>query len=361
MNPRAPELPDGADLLVWLQPRRSIEPLLEQTARYLHGGGRVLLAAQHFNVQSRQYRGAGFDVVHWPQPQSPDLEALYLPELGIELVREVLFDERMTPTTTDAQITGRRAGRDVERHAEALPFNVRTAAETYAPSPITRNVGDLAFLQASPIRWDAARLRALGIEATPLIETSAHAWTFAWRGGWLPRERLAGPARDPHGAPLWEGPLALAVLFEGSFPRPSGPLRLRPDAEDEGADAGPADRRGAAEEPWPDAAPGALFFVGCSELFKDAHLLDETFRADRLLTNAVAALALPPELAAIAAHRATPRGFSQVTPGERLAWRAAVVSGGPLLVLAAGALASLAAARRRRATLAALSRAEATP
>ena len=71
-----PEQVSGADtdLLIWLQPRRSITRMLEATVRYLHGGGRVVLSVQHFNIQSRQYRGADFDVVYWPQPQTPDVD-----------------------------------------------------------------------------------------------------------------------------------------------------------------------------------------------------------------------------------------------------------------------------------------------
>ncbi len=336
VNPRAPEPFAGADLVVWMQPRRPVAPMLEPLLRYLHGGGRVLLCAQHFVVQSRQYRGAGFELVYWPQPQSCDLERLYLPEIGVHLVREVLFDELSTTIETDTQITGRGAERDFERQSSALPFLVRASSAAYdRASPVTRTLGDQAFAWPSAIELDQERLNALGLTARTLIATSPHAWRYDWKGGWIPPERLAGPPADPAtGAPLWAGPQALAVLVEGVFPPPEAPLALDPLL------APPPD-----PAPWPEAAPGALLLVGASEPFKDASLDDPRFRADHLLGNAVATLALEPELSALATRRRVPRGVPLLDERTRLAWRAAVLGGGPLALVALSL--ALALARRR--------------
>src|SRR5215204_2436120 len=57
------------------------------------------------------------------------------------------------------------------------------------------------------------------------------------------------------------------------------------------------------------------------------------FRADHLLLNAVAALALDDELAAIASRRSVARGFGRVEPSSRLLWRAGVIGTPVLLVL----------------------------
>ena len=342
VNPRDPELPEDIDLLIWMQPRRSIGAMLEATVRHLVGGGSVLLAAQHFNVQSRQYRGADFELVHWPQPQTPDLEHLYFPELSIELVREVLFDELSLALDTDTQVSGVGAVRDFERQVSAAPFLIRASALNFAPdSPVTRNLGDQAFVWANHLRWDPEQLDELGIEARPLITTSARTWTFAWSGGWLPPEVLAGPPRDADGRAVTLGELPLAALFEGTFPRPTGPLRMGlAAAEEEPAGPGPA---------WPASAPGRLLFLGCSELFKDHRLFDPSFRGDHLLGNAACALALEPELAAIAGRRRVAGGLDYVPPPTRLAWRAVCLLAGPLAILAAaGCLALL----RRRSVLA---------
>ena len=371
VNPRGSELAlEDANVLVWLQPRRSIEPMLEETVRFLHGGGSALLAAQHFTIQSQQFRGADFELKYWPRPQLPDVDLLYFPELSIELVREVLFDELSTPIVTETQLTGRRAGRDVERQTSALPFLIRASTANFAhASPITAHLGDQSFPWANRLRWDPARLSELGLAATPLVLTSERCWSFPWTAGWIPPEVIAGPsaagpdspersdgadeaaadrvaadAAAPETArvevPHFLGRQPLAVLFEGTFPRPTKPLSLTPPVEP-GASATepPADAR--PERPWPAPAPGRLLFLGGSELFKNERLLEPAFRADQLLWNAVAALAFEPELAAIATRRTATSGTGYVAPSARLAWRAYVVGAGPACLVALGALLAL--------------------
>src|SRR6185503_17176335 len=69
VNPRAPVMPEKSDVLVWLQPRRSIEPMMDVAIRHLVGGGKVVIAAQHFKLLSQQFRGAdAFAPKLWPQP-----------------------------------------------------------------------------------------------------------------------------------------------------------------------------------------------------------------------------------------------------------------------------------------------------
>lgn len=72
---------------------------------------------------------------------------------------------------------------------------------------------------------------------------------------------------------------------------------------------------------------------GCSELFKDHRLRTPEFRADHLLLNAVAELALPPELADVAARRPVRRGFDYVEPEARVRWRLLVLGAWPGAIL----------------------------
>ncbi len=389
VNPRAPVLPEEADVLVWLQPRRSVEAMLEETVRHLRGGGRVVLAAQHFNILSQQFRGGDFELRYWPRPQNPDVESLYFPELSIELVREVLFDELALPIQTDTQLTGRQAGRDVERQSSALPFQIRAPASGFAPgTALTRDLGDQAFLWANRLRWDEEQLAELGLTATPFVFTSGRTWSFAWKGGWIPHELLRGPAElEGSSGAGYLGPQPLAVLFTGIFPEPAGPLVLAPagpaplgaEKSDEhtppvgspatagesvGSDApgvqvaspgseppSPEEPPAASttERPWPEPAPGELVFLGCSEFLENERLTDPVFRGDQLLWNATATLAFGDgeaagparDLCQIATRHRTLRGFGYVEPRSRLLWRGVVVAGGPLALLALGGLAAL--------------------
>ncbi|HKB16498.1 MAG TPA: hypothetical protein VKF62_10545, partial [Planctomycetota bacterium] len=285
VNPRDPRPPEGPDAFVWLQPRRDVSATYDWLARYLHRGGRAFLAAQHFNVQARQYRGTGFKVVYWPQPQWPDLDLLYFPDLGVELPREVLFDELKTRIAGEAQVNRAYARPDLEVQTSALPFLIRASAANFSrDSSITRDLGDQAFVWGSFIRIDDGKLRPLGLRAKPLIATSARTWTFAWKGGWIPDEALAGPPRVEGERPAWLGNLPLAVDVEGEFPEPFEPLRVQgkifPGAASEPAASKPAF---ASTPPGP---PGRLVLVGCSEMFKNHRVLDPEFRADHFLLNA---------------------------------------------------------------------------
>jgi len=342
VNPRAPALPAASDVLVWLQPRRSIEAMLRVTVDYLGAGGKVVLAAQHLQPKPQQFRGGDFAPQYWPQPQSCDLEALYFPELGIELVREVLFDALAFPLATESELTGRGARREIERQESALPFQIRLSAANLAPHPLTRALGDQAFLWANRLRWDEAKLRALGLTVTPLAFTSAKTWSYAWTGGWIPPELLRGPvAMEKSSGAGYLGRQTLMALFEGPFPRPTRPLTLNPTAEETAAAAQAA--QGA-----PAPKPGKLLFVGDSACFENERLASDAFRGDQLLWNAVTNLALEPELASVAARARVTPGFGFVEPRARLAWRAFVLGAGPAACLLAALAWTLARAPRRR-------------
>ncbi len=334
-----PEIPADASLLVWMQPRRSITAMMEKTVRYLHGGGNVLLAAQHFNILSRQYRGREFQMSYWPRPQSPDVEQVYFPDVGITMVREVLFDELYTEITVDTEVIGRGAQRDYERQVSAREFQIRASAANFADdSLITRSLGDQAFIWANHFDLDEEKLRGHGLTSKVLMTTTAKTWHYLWKGGFLEegQEPITGPPRDDDGEPVYAGKLPLAVLVEGTFPKPARRLNVRFGAP--GTDASPDEEKLEEEyfADFPPSAPGRLVMVGCSQVFQDERLHDETFRGDHLLVNAVAELALEPELAAIATRHPVVRGFDFVEPETRFRWRTVVLAAPPALFLLIG-------------------------
>ena len=333
VDPGDPVVPDDIDLLVWLQPRRPTERLFPEVVDYLYRGGSVLMAVQHFDVQPQQFRGANFEFAYWPRPQTPDVDAYYLPELGLHLVREVLFDELSLPVELESQVnvTEKRDFRDMRT---ALPFLIR-AVGTYFDTghPITRALGDQAFLSASFLDIDEDRLSELGLRERTLMTTSPRAWTYLWTGGWLAHELFDGPLPDEAGeVPGRQGPLALATLVEGQFPWPEKAFE-RPSSFGGSEEPGVPDF--GREEPVSEAAEGRLLVVACSEVFQDEHLtkLAPEFRGDHLLLNAAAFLALDEGLADVMARRPVARGFDRLPEDERLRWRLGVVFGAPLLYL----------------------------
>ncbi|HVS16659.1 MAG TPA: Gldg family protein [Thermoanaerobaculia bacterium] len=341
INPRNPDVPDDLDLLVWLQPRRPSTPMLHETVRALRRGVPVFMAAQHFNLQPRQYQGRQFRTVYWPQPQWPELErdGFYLPELGVVLVREVLFDRLSARIRSSSQLhRGERI--EYELMESALPFVLRVTAPGESEGhPLTRGLGDQLLPWAARIELDRQRLAESGLSATVLLTTSPRSWSYAWEGGWIPEALLDGPPAGDDDEPAWLGRKPLAVLLEGTFPPWSPPEGERHRLHD----------RAYRPEP-PATRPSRLLLLGSSEVFKDHRILaaegNGAFRGDHLLLNAVAWLALGDELGGIVSRRAASRGVGLVEPAERAFWRVAVPAAVPALLVG---FAWIRAGRRRRA------------
>jgi hypothetical protein len=317
-SPKSTEPLGEVDLLVWLQPRRGSEATFDALAEHLAAGGRALVAAQHFDVRSRQLAGQGFRTVHWPEPQFADLERGWLAELGVTLVREVLCDASQASLELPTEVERPGEGRDFVLQTSALPFQIRALASRFARgTPLVGGLGDQLFLWGNRIALDRERLVRSGLTAEVLMTTSERAWAIDWQGGFLDPQALAGP---PDGGFLGAQPLAVRV--RGRFPSPSG---------EESA-----------------LRAGELVLLGCSEMFTSSHLAREPFRADQLLLDMAATLALSEDYGRIAARRPVAEGFAPLEGKERLVWRAVAVGAWPALI-AVGALAWTALRRRRTA------------
>ena len=327
VSPRDPVLPEQADAVLWFQPRRDSTPVLTLLSQHLGGGGHAIVAMQHFNIQQRQYRGTGFETVHWPQPQFQDFDR-YLQLFGVEQVREVLFDRTRHHLEIDTQVN-RSAVREYDAQRVALPFLIRAIGANFASaSPLTRNLGDLLFIWGNRFRFDQAVLRAADMTAEVLVTTTSHAWAYDWRGGWLPPAVLDEDANVP-----LAGPQALVVSLHGRFPVVDA-VRTEGDAGTQLVSRGTSTER------------GGLTLVGSSEMFKDEHLLTPGFAHDQLLLNTVADAVHGPALATLQGRHATAtRGFAVASGTVRSVWRVVVIGGGPCLL---GLMALWGQRRRRR-------------
>ncbi|HVR74189.1 MAG TPA: Gldg family protein [Planctomycetota bacterium] len=337
INPDSPVFPPDMAVIVWLQPRFPWKAF-PQFAKFMNDGGKAFVAVQHYNVQQRQYRGAGFDTVYWPQPQFHGFNE-YLSLIGARQIGdkvasepgEVLFDRSHANLTLDTQVN-RSAFREYDQQQVSRPFLIRVAGDGLSQdSVITSRLSDLLFIWGSRFTLDEDRIRQGGLTSKILASTSPRSWSYAWSGGWIPEASFL----EPEAPNLGRQPLA--VLLEGPFP----PMELK---KGEGARDTLALVDGAAASP----RPGEMLLVGCSEMFKNAHLFAQDFQHDQFLLNSVASLAHGDELAAVQARRRTPKSFLFLPPEIKIFWRTIAVGLGPVLFLAFGAVWRL---QRRRPVL----------
>ncbi len=324
LNPAQDEIPVETDAVLWLQPRRDVLPMLARLGRWLHAGGAAMVAGQHFRILSRQLERAGLQQRFWPQPQFLDLEKFYLPELGIELERELVFDSihASHPVQTRVDSTDGTA-RYVDLET-TQPFLVSAGAGAAS------ELGQLLLPFPTRVQWDTEELASRGLSVTPWVTGSDLYWTFAWTGGDLTGEVLRGELSPeglvPTGLQLFEEPATYAAMISGSFP-----TATLGDSEES---ASPTLIVG--EE---DGDPSArLLLVGNSRLFENQLLNSGDYDHELFALRAAADLSLAPALAAFLDRSP---GAPVIEPQEestRLAWRLIVLGGFPFLLLMMGAL-----------------------
>ena len=326
INPETPVFPEKMDVLVWLQPRFP-QRTWPQFTRFMAEGGKAVVAVQHYNIQQRQFRGAGFQTVYWPQPQFHGLNE-YLKILGVQQVGdkqgeeagEVLFDRQHADLTLETQVN-RSAYREYNPQQVSLPFLIRASLDGLsANSVVTSRLGSLLFIWGSRFVVDDARLGSLGLSRQTLVSTSPRTWTYRWSGGWIPEKSFQEPE---NASSFLAGPQPLAMLLEGKFPR----MDVKKD-ETGGREVLRVVDHPKLSQP---QAPGKLLLIGCSEMFKSSYLEAEGYQHDQFLLNAVAFLAQGPELAEIQARRRAQKIFPYQSTESKLLLRLMVMGLPPVL------------------------------
>ncbi len=308
--------PGEFDALLVLQPRRDVTPILATLSRYLAAGGQALLAAQHFAVKARQLEARGLELAFWPQPQFCDLDSLYLPELGVSLEREVLFDSPAGSLQVTTRIDREDGSVDYEPQESTQSFLLRCEPDTTV-APLFAGVGEVLLPFPSGFHIDAPRLEAGGLSAQVWLRTSPRSWSYLWKGGDLPRAALEGQLGADEALQARPG-RALGLLLEGCFP-PA--WRIEP----EGGGLAQLALEQARAEP-----TGQLLLLGDSEVFGDELLTLEGYAHDALALRCVAQLALDADLAAFLQQARNTPGLEPLDDSQRRNWRLFVIGGFPL-------------------------------
>jgi ABC-type uncharacterized transport system involved in gliding motility auxiliary subunit len=334
----ASPIPPETDALLVFGPRDLNARQVYEIERALSRGVNTIMAIQRNEYAYNPAPRGGFSIT--ASLRNSGLEGT-LGRYGINVSSEQLFD-------AESEVIS------IPRTQNLLGMRVQTAEPVRAPMQIavrgtqmnreldmTNRIEQLFYLWGTNVEIDPQRQMGLKMAGQVLFTASDKAWRRPFSADPLTMADVDTRGQD------FEPGLALAYLFEGQFPEPSGEMPDWPGAaipDEEGAEpaeAGPDTLFGGVTK------PARLVLTGCAKLFEDPFL--GAGHNSLLLLNSVDALALGGDLIGIRSKVITQRTLKPVEAGEKLLFRLFTVALVPLLLALFGLVRMF--ARRKESAL----------
>jgi ABC-type uncharacterized transport system involved in gliding motility auxiliary subunit len=321
-------IPESTKTLIVLAPQELDDRQKYEIARFLRGGGNVIIAAQTTMYDYLPGPRGGFRIDVKTQPLAVnDL----LTNWGIRIDDRLLMDHQMAtlaiPRTQQVGFMSFQVTEPVQ-----APMQVRVMGDGVVRDlPITAGVPEVLYLWGNQLVLDDAALSSKSLATQTILQGSDQTWLIEKPSGSLEQTDIV-----PEGHDITKNP-KLAVLVQGTFPDPW-------EGKPVPGWSGETDTTAVAAAPAPvSPAPGRLVVVGCSKMFEEM-LLEQAGHA-MLLLNTVDALTLGDDLISIRSKRFDRRTFGEVSDGKKLLFRVANVVFLPATLVAFGLMRSL---KRRR-------------
>ncbi len=319
-------IPADADTILILQPNDLNERQQYELARALASGRKIILATQKNNWD---YKIMGGSVNVARMPLTPNINPL-LSKYGLGIDDNVLMDEnntgiRMARNQLEQMFGG---GLDLK-----LPIQILIDRESMnATDPITAQLSQFLYMWGSALTIDQKQLENNGLHVTVLASTSPKAWTVPPQQN-LTQEDITPPATSDRKA------YPVLARISGQFPNvtkdQTPPAWNAPQTQ--GAEVAPETPQALVP------APGELYLVGCSELFRDDFLgasLD-------LVLNLIDSTALGSDLITIRGKKAVNRVIPTVSVEAATVWKIINYGLVPILIAVIGILRAMSRRRRR--------------
>lgn len=315
-------IPEGVKTLLVFDMNQLDDRQHWEIARFLRGGGSVVVAVQKYRGDLRVSRVG--DVLLDIKSLDGNVNDLLGP-CGVSIDDDILMDE-------SAYYYG-------PFHLK-LPTQILILGEQMNADLSFANGVEILFMGwGSRLKIEARP----GLKSTWLVKTSPRTWSAAGREG-SPDDDAFDPSKH-----AMQGPQTMAALIEGTFPDPFEG-KERPAWPPEPPSPDP---RGMPEPPPPDdppakavaPKPGKLIVIGCGNLFDERGLQQEAHCT--FLTNVVDALTIGEDITRIRAKVKPVRLIPQLTKGKRLAYQIGATGGVPAALILLG-VARLVVRRRRR-------------
>ena len=312
-------LPKDANALFILGPWQFNQRQLYEVRRFLELGKPVILAFQHYKY--RYTSGAeGVSVIG--EMLNNNLNEL-VKDLGVKVNQEMLFDKRSAVLSVESS-TQMGLFTALVRTPVNFPMQIKVLPDSMNQEiSITSDLAGLLYLWGNCLDLAGNNLEKNKIRTTLLFETSPFSWLRPFHPG-----RISPSEMVPDEAKMEKRPLA--VLLQGKFKNPfaqNGIPKWPGDTESSNStDTGQNENTNKNRKKESDAAtysevrPSTLILIGCSEMFADSAI--SAFSNATFILNTIDVLCLGEELIHIRTKTQMLRPIKEVSPGERLFWKA---------------------------------------
>lgn len=249
-------IPADAALLMLIRPKELNERQRYEVAKYLAGGGKVLLLASPFKM-SRDFG--------WHAEKSPTGLEDYLKECGITFGQDFVADKSNLDLSFVDMFSGRRT-------RIRTPFFVKIKAENIdQTSVLTRLMPELVMPFPAEIKTDDAQAKKNGLALSILAKTSTQSWTKPYTDQFDPDKE----GKYDDATQQTDGSKTIFISEEGQFPfpydgKPVPPWSAeKPEDKDKNKDKKP-------ETASVTKKPGRLLICSAPDAFNETYLSDQT-------------------------------------------------------------------------------------
>ena len=318
--------------LVIAQPQKLSKRQKYEINKYLSEGGSVIMFVAKRTVK-RDKRMSFEDI-------NPDIDDLFK-HWGLTVEDKLVADMSMGSLV----MTSFQGGGMITRHAP-IPLVVKARGKEglNQQSPITRRLENMNFPWVAPIQFDKEKLKELGLEATPLVQSSDNSWILT------NPSRYLSDIRPPADKADLDGKQILALLVTGKFPfyyadRPVPQWPKEDEEEGESKDTAANKETGSDTEEVlgkvDELRKGKLLLVSSVDLIKYEYL--KTFQMDPsyqknifFFLNSIELFSLGPELIDIRMKSQNIRRLDETTSNRKLMHRMFNVGLVPVLIILVG-------------------------
>lgn len=194
-------IPPETSLFILIRPKNLSERQKYEIAKYLAGGGRMLLMASSFNVSYE---------FGWRAERTPTGLEDYLKGLGLTMGQDFVADNANLKIPVENAFTREVEFKGAPLFIHILPENIDQE------QVITRLLPGMLVLSPSAISLDKATLQKNNLKESILATTSKQTWIIPYAEGIdLSKETNYDAEKQPY-----DGPRNVFVMLEGQFPFP---------------------------------------------------------------------------------------------------------------------------------------------